>query len=306
MELVALVRELSRRRLLVVVVVVVAAVAAISTAYKLPSLEKRSIAVGAATGQILVDSNPSTLIAGAGTDHIAALGSRARVYAQYLSSRDAVARIADDTGIPARQITARGPFSQGTGISNYDQQPAESRAKDLVDEGKGYRLVFEAQEDVPIITVYSTGPDAKSALALAKSSFATLERYVDQLKSKNGDDGAKAEAPATTAGSATAPTVPVGPSDVVVRELGAPEAGTVGGGADMAMMVMAFIAALGVQVLLFAILLRFREQSRLEHEVEELTSAHEGADPFNGEREPDDDEDDARRERDWGAAYLRG
>jgi hypothetical protein len=301
MELVALVRELSRRRLLVVVIVLLSALAAVATAYKLPSLEKRSIAVGAGTGQILVDSSPSTLIAGAGTDTISALGSRARVYAQYLSSRDAVARIAEDTGIPARLITARGPFSQGTGIDNYAQQPAESRARDLVDEGKGYRLVFEAQEDVPIITVYSTAPTAEAALKLAKSSFTTLDEYVGHLKEKGEASDAKPQTPTTVVPG----TVPAGPSDIVVRELGAPEAGLVGGGADLAMMVMAFIAVAGAQILLFAIVLRFREQSRLEHEVEELENV-----PLP--RHPEDEaaaahaEEQARRERAWGAAYLRG
>jgi hypothetical protein len=296
MELVALVRELSRRRLLVVAIVLLSAVAAVATAYKLPSLEKRSIAVGAGTGQILVDSSPSTLIAGAGTDTISALGSRARVYAQYLSSRDAVARIAEETGIPARLITARGPFSQGTGIDNYAQQPAESRARDLVDEGKGYRLVFEAQEDVPIITVYSTAPTAEAALKLAKSSFTTLDQYVGELKEKGEASDAKPQTPTTAAPG----TVPVGPSDIVVRELGAPEAGLVGGAADLAMMVMAFIGVAGLQILLFAIVLRFREQSRLEHEVDDFVEAPLAEDPDEQARASEE------RERHWGAAYLRG
>jgi hypothetical protein len=244
---------------------VVALLAAIATSYKLPSMQKRSLAVGAATGQILVDSDPSTLVAGAGTDQIAALGSRAQVYAQYLSSRDAVGRIADQTGVPAPLITARGPFSQGTGVKNYQQQPAESRAKDLTDEGKRYRLVFEAQADVPIITVYSTGPTAGAALKLAQSSFATLQQYVAELK-KHGGAGSKAGTTATTTGTTTAVGVPVGPDDVVVRQLGEPEAGVVGGSADKAMMLMAFIAVLGIQMLGVAMLTRYREQSKLARE----------------------------------------
>jgi hypothetical protein len=271
MELVAIVRELLRHKLLVAAAVAIAVVVAVATAYKLPSMEKRNISVGAATGQILVDSNPSTLVAGGGSDTISSLGSRAQVYAQYLSSRDAVAQVAERTGIPARLITARGPFSQGTGISNYDQQPAESRAKDLVDEGKKYRLVFEAQEDVPIITVYSTGPTAPEALELAQSSFVVLENYVAQLKEKS-------EAAAKERGSQPEPGAVgvdalAGPDDVVVRELGEAEAGTVGGGADKAMMAMAFLAALGVQLLLLVVVLRFRAQRELEEKVDELTGA---------------------------------
>jgi hypothetical protein len=301
MELVALVRELSRRRVLAVVMLLVAALAAVATAYKLPSMEKRSLAVGAATGQILVDSDPSTLVSGAGTDQIAALGGRARVYAQYLSSRDAVNRVSQQTGIPGRLITARGPFSQGTGISNYDQQPAESRAKDLTDEGKHYRLVFEAQEDVPIITVYSTGPTADAALKLAKSSFATLEGYVADLKRK-GAEGGEERPSGSTGATATA-----GPNDVVVRELGAPEAGIVGGGADLSMMVMAFIAALGVQIVLAAIVLRYREQSRREREAATggagtLEPVGNGDAAHAAEAAPASEERDSR----WRPTYVRG
>jgi hypothetical protein len=281
MDLLGLFSAIWRRKLLAVVMILVAAVAATATAFKLPSMEKRSIAVGAATSQILVDSNPSTLVAGAGTDQIAALGSRARVYAQYLSSRDAVTQIAKATNIPSALITARGPFSQGTGIKNYEQQPAESRAKDLVDEGKTYRLVYEAQEDVPIITVYATGPSAGTALALAKASYATLERYVNNLQRQGSaiakEQQAQAEAAARAAakanGSDTATLPAAATTSVVVRELGAPEGGTVGGQADKAMMILAFVAILGLQAFFAAAVIRVQQQRRLASQLEEMTDA---------------------------------
>src|SRR4051794_19221457 len=192
MEIVGFVRTLLQRKLVLGILLAVATLAAFMTAFRVgpEGVERRSVAVGAATSQILVDSAESTLVEGAGTDQIAALGTRARVYAQYLSSRDAVNQIADELGVNPLLITAHGPFSEGTGIQDYDQQGAESRARDLVDEGKEYRLVFEAQEDVPIITVYSIGPDAGQALALAKSSFTVLKRYIDELKA----DARRAEA----------------------------------------------------------------------------------------------------------------
>ena len=46
---------------------------------------------------------------------------------------------------------------------------------------KTYRLVYQAQEDVPIITVYATGPSAETALELAQSSFKVLRAYVARL-----------------------------------------------------------------------------------------------------------------------------
>src|SRR5215210_184972 len=107
MELVGAWRALTRRRLAVGIVFALAVLAAVSTVFKLPSMERRSLSIGAATSQILVDSERSTLVAGAGPDQISALGTRARVYAQYLSSRDAVGKISRNTGIPERLIMAR-------------------------------------------------------------------------------------------------------------------------------------------------------------------------------------------------------
>jgi hypothetical protein len=269
MDLLGLLSAIWRRKLIALLMIAVATLAAISTSYKVPSLKPRTLAVGAATSQILVDSDPSTLVAGAGTDQIAALGSRARVYAQYLSSRDAVDQIAHATGIPARLITARGPFSQGTGIKNYEQQPAESRAKDLVDEGKTYRLVFEAQEDVPIISVYATGPSSAAALELAKSSFSTLKTYVATLDREGEAARAQQSAAdkaaakdATNTDATTGAVAKVDNTTVVVRQLGAPEGGIVGGGANKVMMILAFIAILGLECFLFAAVLRVQEQRR--------------------------------------------
>jgi precorrin-6x reductase len=259
MDLLGLMTALKRRRVAVALAVLVAIVVSLSTSYKLPSLKPRKLSEGAATGQILVDSNPSTLVAGAGTDQIAALGSRAQVYAQYLSSRDAVARISRQTGIPAQLITARGPFSQGTGIKNYQQQPAESRAKDLVDENKSYRLLYEAQEDVPIITVYATGPSAATALKLAQSSFTVLKQYVDSLQAAG--QAAIAARPKIK-DPTTGAVIAADDIQVVVRQLGAPEGGTVGGGSSKIIMALAFLAVLGIACFMIAASDRLREQRR--------------------------------------------
>ncbi|HWO47297.1 MAG TPA: hypothetical protein VNM41_04485, partial [Solirubrobacterales bacterium] len=134
MEIVGFVRTLLQRKLVLGILLALATLAALMTAFKVgpDGVERRSVAVGAATSQILVDSAESTLVEGAGTDQIAALGTRARVYAQYLSSRDAVNQIADEIGVDPLLISAHGPFSEGTGIQDYDQQGAESRARDLV------------------------------------------------------------------------------------------------------------------------------------------------------------------------------
>src|SRR4029077_1653168 len=98
MELVGFVRSLLRHKLVVGVILGLAILAAFLTAFKVGpgGIERRSTAVGAATSQILVDSAETTLVDGAAAGQLAALGTRASVYAQYLSSRDAVVQIAGD------------------------------------------------------------------------------------------------------------------------------------------------------------------------------------------------------------------
>jgi hypothetical protein len=268
MEVVGFVRALLQRKAVLGVLLAFAVLAAFLTAYKIGpgGIERRSVAVGAATGQILVDSAESTLVEGAGSDQIAALGTRARVYAQYLSSRDAVNKIAAEIDVNPALITAAGPFSEGTGIQDYDQQGAESRARDLVDEGKEYRLVFAAQEDVPIITVYSIGPDATQALALAKSSFTVLERYIEELKAAARRAEAVAPPKKNPQVTSSVPLV----ENIVVRELGAPEGGLVGGKADYVLMTLAFLAVFGLGCLAIAAASGFMRHWRLAGDMERV------------------------------------
>lgn len=268
MEVVGFVRALLKRKVVVGVLLALAVLAAFMTAFKVgpDGIERRSVAVGAATGQILVDSAESTLVEGAGSDQIAALGTRARVYAQYLSSRDAVNKIAREVNVNPALITAAGPFSEGTGIQDYDQQGAESRARDLVDEGKQFRLVFAAQEDVPIITVYSTGPDTGQALALAKSSFNVLKSYIGELKADARRAEAEAPPQKTPEAASSVPLV----ENIVVRELGAPEGGLVGGNADYVLMILAFLAVLGLGCLVVAVASGFMRHWRLAGDMERV------------------------------------
>jgi hypothetical protein len=268
MEIVGFVRTLLQRKLVLGILLAIATLAATLTAFRIgpDGVEKRSVAVGAATSQILVDSAESTLVEGAGTDQIAALGTRARVYAQYLSSRDAVDQIAAEIGVDPLLISAHGPFSEGTGIQDYDQQGAESRARDLVEEGKQYRLVFEAQEDVPIITVYSTGPATKQALSLAQASFEVLERYIDRLKVEANKAEENAPPAKVTTTTSSVPLV----ENIVVRQLGAPEGGLVGGNADMVLMVLAFLAVFGFGCLVVAAASGFMRHWRLAGEMERI------------------------------------
>ncbi|MGZ8666528.1 MAG: hypothetical protein ACXWZM_05405 [Solirubrobacterales bacterium] len=235
MDPLGIVRELWRHKIYLTIVVVVALLFAILSAFKVtPSgLEKRSLQVGAASSQVLVDSPGSALVAGASVGTFDALSTRAQIYGQYLSSLEARAKIAKLTGVPPGTIATAGPFSTDVAQNSYSGQSSEDRANQLVDQGAPNRLVFTAQEGVPIISVDSQAPTANRAAKLAVASFITLKRYVRKLKSSEEykqtlKTGPNAEAKAALKG-------------VTVRQLGTPEGGTIGGANDKILMILAFI-----------------------------------------------------------------
>jgi len=226
--LVETIRQLWQRKLLVALVLVLAIGAAILSAYRVsvapPELHKRALSVAAASSQILVDSPQSTLVAGADLGTFDALATRAKIYGQYLASPAARQEIADRAKVPARSISTSGPFSAATGQNAYSSQTSEERSGELLQEGADNRLVFIAQEGVPILTVESQAADSDTAIALAEASFATLVHYVHSLQA----DGQPVR------------------HGVTVRELGAPEGGTLGGSNNMILMALAFLVVFGL------------------------------------------------------------
>jgi hypothetical protein len=226
MALVEVIRQLWHRKLLVGLVVVLALAAAIFSAYRLSGsgLEKRALTVAAASSQILVDSPDSTLVAGAELGTFEALSTRAKIYGQYLASLSARQEIAKQAGVPASSIATSGPFSSATGQTAYSSQSSGERAGELLQEGASNRLVFTAQEGVPILTVDAQAASADQAIALASASFTTLKEYVHSLEA----DGRPVR------------------QGVTVRELGAPEGGTLGGTNNIMLMVLAFLVVFGL------------------------------------------------------------
>jgi capsular polysaccharide biosynthesis protein len=248
MALVETIRQLWQRKLLVGIVLALAVAAAIFSAYRVsPSgLESRSLAVAAASSQILVDSPDSTLVQGAELGTFEALATRAKIYGQYLASLDARQEIAKQAGVPARSIATSGPFSSATGQSAYSSQTSEERAGELLQEGAQNRLVFTAQEGVPILTVDAQSASSETAIALAGASFTTLENYVKGLEA----DGKPVR------------------QGVTVRELGAPEGGTLGGSNNMILMVLAFLLVLGLGCAAILLVPTFAQRWRALNDVE--------------------------------------
>lgn len=227
MAFVEIIRRLWQHKLLVSVVLVIAVAAAILSAYRLTSagLEKRALSVAVASGQILVDNaeRPNST-KGIEAGEFEALETRAKIYAQYLAGYDAKLQIAAEAGISPKSLSTTGPFSGGQTEQLYNSQSSEARTQELLGEGSGNRANFTPQEDVPIITVQTQSADTDTAVKIANASYDVLDRYI-----KSFHEG---DAPVT--------------DSVVVRQLGAPEGGEVGGNNNVMLMMLAFIVVFGL------------------------------------------------------------
>jgi hypothetical protein len=248
MAFVDTIRQLWQRKALVALVLALAVFAAILTAYRVSvsplGLHKRTLQVAAASSQILIDSPNSTLVDGASAETFNALATRAKIYGQYLSSLEARRQIAKQVGVPPQTISTAGPFSPETGRVSYEAQPAGERANELLKEGAVYRLVFTAQEAVPI--------------ALASASFHTLTDYVDRLE---------AESKPVSRG-------------VTVRELGAPQGGTLGNSNGMILMALAFIAIAGLGCAAILIVPGFARRWRALDDVDRAQHQADFTEPY--------------------------
>jgi hypothetical protein len=257
MDAVRITNELWARRRWVIAAIVLALLVGISTSYSLPSFETKALLSGAATSQVLVDSSTSA-IADVEKDP-APLANRAVVLAQYMSSAEARSAIAEKMGLSPTQIAADGPFSTLTDRSTYQAVPAGPRADQLTEENAIYRLVFDAQLSLPIISIYTQAPDADGAIKLATAASSVLTGYVSEL-----DAG-----------------IPKG-RQITVTALGEPEGGTVNSGASPILAALAFLGTLIVLCALIVLGSGFVRQWRTARDLDASE-----AQPAEPEQEPE-------------------
>ena len=222
MELAEIIRTLWQRKLALAAVLGLAVLASVATAYHIgPSgISSRSYEFGAAQAQILVDSHRSSLLDL--TQETPPLAERAAVYAQFMRSNAVKVAIAEAVGVPVNQIVTEGPYTAAGGTQNIPR-PSEARANEIRGEGKRYRLVFDYQPDLPVVSIYAQAPTEADAVKLAAGTVKGVSNYVIDLEDENA--------------------VPVH-ARTHIRELGPAEGGTVNSGVDPLVALLAFIATL--------------------------------------------------------------
>jgi len=171
------------RRRLLAVGALVALVAALLSIYRVglfpPSLEGRTNVFASASTQILVDT-PDSAFADLSYD-LESLDTRASVFARFLASPAAVALIAREAKLPFDAIEAQGPFELN--VPEVQQaSTAERRSSQIIGEGAVYRLRFENNPSLPIVTVFAQAPDTREAERLAAAVPTALRRYIDRIQ----------------------------------------------------------------------------------------------------------------------------
>lgn len=208
MELAQIIKILWDRKGLLLLIAVVAVAAGFMTMFHVsPSgVSKRSYVYGSAQTQILIDSPRSSLLDL--NQETGPLATRAAVYAAFMRSNAITDSIAKEMGLQPGQVEAQGPFTTAGGTQNIPR-PAEARANEVRGEADTYRLVFDAQQDLPIVTVYSQAPSGELAIKLANATVTAVRKYVGSQET-SGNVPAAAKTSIRELGPATGGDVQAG------------------------------------------------------------------------------------------------
>ncbi len=214
MDLALAIHHLLRHKLWLLLVSVVAIVAALSVTLRLSfspfEVKSKSLASGAATVGILVDSKDATITPPAAS--VDALSQRAALYAQLLKAQPVRQMISSRTGIPWKEISVDGQTGAQGPTAESNQPRQVQRSAEITSETSSNLVYFTVNSGYPIINVYTQAPTAQEASTLAQASVDSLSSYVDGLQTQ----------------------LQVSP-DARARliQLGAPQAGKVASGANL-------------------------------------------------------------------------
>ena len=227
-------RQILRHRAWLAAGVLIAVLAAVAATHEIrlnpPSLKRESAEFASATTQVFIDSpSPSSLF-----DlerNLVPLAERANVYSRLMTSPAVLRDIGRKADIPPGEIDAKGPFNVNQ--PRVQREPtAERRANQLRLERRDYRLRFDSEPDLPLVTIIAKAPTVGEATRLADGAATGLRTYVANLQRQLGLKGSEA---------------------VAIRQLGRAEGGVVNPGVDRQIAIVAFFSALMAWTLLVAL-----------------------------------------------------
>jgi hypothetical protein len=205
LELVKILRELSRRRRLVAPVLGVSLLVGLLLAFK-PGLppQSRQYQVSLASADILIDTSDSQVVAigGKGPD-LPTLAGRANLIGNLMTAGPLKEAIAKQAGVPASEISVVPPANVNTpGVVPAPVTPPAARGVPDVDATV---LSLSTDETLPILHVVAQAPSTDTARKLSSATIVAVRRYL-------GSVAASQHIPAA--------------NQLVIRQFGAPVAQT--------------------------------------------------------------------------------
>ena len=178
-------RELWSLRRSVAICALLAFLAAISSVYKIglapPSLTSRSLELGAASTQVLVDTPKSTVInLGADYAQFAALTTQTALLGNVMASPPVRAYIGRVIHVDPARIQATAPVTASVPRAVTEPGSGQS-ASDILASANHYRLQIQADPSVPILRIYVQAPSSAQAIRFADASVEGLRRYLSDL-----------------------------------------------------------------------------------------------------------------------------
>jgi hypothetical protein len=181
LELIKILRELSRRRRLVGLVLGVSLLLGFLLAFK-PGLppQSRQYQVSLAAADILIDTRDSQLVAvgGKGPD-LTTLAGRANLIGNLMTGGPLKNAIAKEAGISPGQLAVVPPANVNTpGVIPAPVTPPASRGLADVD---ATILSLTVDETLPILHVTAQAPDVETASKLSTATIVALRRYLGSV-----------------------------------------------------------------------------------------------------------------------------
>jgi hypothetical protein len=230
MELARTLKTLWIRRRLVALGAVVALIAALLSVYSVglfpPSMTSRTNVFATASTQLLVDA-PDSAFADLEND-LTPLETRASVFARFLASPVALQLIAKEAKVPLSSIEAEGPYDINLPV--IQQEPtAGQRSSQIIGEGALYRLRFENNPVLPVVSVFAQAPTESEAIDLANAAPRALRTYINEIQQQQDTPESRR---------------------VVIRKLGNATGGVVNAGANVQIALLVFIVVFGAWCML--------------------------------------------------------
>jgi hypothetical protein len=242
MELALALSQLWQRKVLLGLGVVVAVLAGFVSHEAL-----KSTVYSAATTQMVVDSPHSAL--GNVNDSLDPFTARAGVFAQLMTTPEALDAIGQAAGIPGNKISAQGPADSAPELA----QPAIPQS--TTSTSTPFKLLLNQDPTLPTVDIYAEAPTTAKAVALANGAVTGFATYLRSIAAQG--------------------SVPTS-QQVEIRELGAAVGGVVDPGTSTKLAALAVIGTFLVWCGVILLVLKLRATTDGARKTRSATLARNG------------------------------